>query len=441
MAITASSDDTNKKQQEVLLEPAATAVEEKSHPLSQLTQQEIDRRVIDRERQRQREEEKEKRAKEEEKVNILLIGSKHLASHIVYALRNYARFTIIDRTDPLLVFQNPYVAFNMRYSDVQMFQFSEYDLEQNLPKILDINNYDFIINTHSIHASVFSATNPVQTMYTNCVWTQALMNSILKSKNSNASILHISTDKVYGDQGVPPGIGASDSGDMYHKKFMIKEIDSCNPLGIKAISRYNQELIFTQMAKTYGLRYMVFRVGTMYGKFTPRDNIMNSMIISAMRDSVINLFGDQYASRDLVDVEEVAHITKRVLIDKYDSSVWDEIYNIGGCYPTRMYVSGLAQFIAAMLAGYPILSKDYDYIKPYLSIRLKTLPPRCFEDTKDAGIRMWLDCEKAKKKIGFDPTLRNEWQNHFKEVYLWALHYYLNYSQDQVQETRLKIQR
>lgn len=262
---------------------------------------EINRKFVEKERLRQREEEKKKLRQDQEKPRILLLGIKHLASHILYDCRSIAKFTVVDQKDPELIFKNPLIEHEgPPKSEVNRLQFSRLDMERNLEKLLRTERFDFIINTICVHDPIYSATNPADTYETNVMYTQAMMNAILNS-NTNARLVQLSSDKIYGDQGVPSGVGADgkmDEGafaDKYRQQFMISEDDRPNPKGIRAITRYLQEVTVKQNCDTYGLPYIILRVSNTFGRHTAKTNVWNQMIADAFNTHTVNVFGDKYA--------------------------------------------------------------------------------------------------------------------------------------------------
>lgn len=409
-------------------------------------------------RDKQKSQIEERKRIEESKPRIMILGSRHLASHIVYALREVAKMIVVSNDDPNYIWQNPMVKKEVRPSEVSLFQFALYDLESNLKGLIDIQKPDFIINTISIHDALFSEGNPVGTYMTNSLYTLTMMKAILQA-NSNAQLIHISTDKIYGDQGVPEGLNRIQQReedmvnpgkfrevevDGYWADFKINEDNIPNPLGNKAISRYVQETIILQMCKTYNIQYMILRVGNMFGRYTAKQNVINSMIDSAEATNTVNIFGDRYASRDFVDIEAVARLIKKVLIENYDRAQWNEIYNIGGNHPTRMYLHGLSYFIQVMYSGAGVKNLDpdsYAFLKPFGTVKTKQNPPRCFEDGTDAKIRIWLDCKKAVEKLGwtlddwFEP-----WEKVLKNNILFNQVYHHGKTMDELNDYRSKLE-
>ena len=401
------------------------------------------------------EKKRKERQRDESRVKVLLLGARHLASWIVFYLRNTATFVVVDRVDPESIFVNPLVKKEVPRRIVKTFQISELDIEKALGKILQYNNFDFVINTLGIQDANFATNNPTYTTFYNTTFMQSIMNAIVDGRETNPNIkfVHVSTDKVYGNTGVPQGLnrimesdgkGGQVEVDGYWKEFRIDETEPCNPVGIRAITRYTQEIIIRQTCKTHGIDHVIFRCGDFWGRYTDQTKLLNKMMIDALRTKIIHLYGDQWASRHILNIEDFAEFIRDFLTSKYDLSNWNDVYNIGGDIPTRYYVWGYAKFVQAIISGAPAGGKDPNasYILPWGSVKIVNDPPRYYEDSEEAGIRIWMDTSKeskAVKKLGFVASRDIRWDESFKELLLWNMGYQVGMNPDQIEENRRKI--
>jgi nucleoside-diphosphate-sugar epimerase len=417
-----------------------------------LDQTAILQKAFDKQAKLEEERKKRERKRDESRIKILLLGTKHLASWIVYYMRTNASFIIVDRLDPEYIFTNPEVKKQVPRRLVEGYQFSELDMEKGLAAILQNNKIDFVINTLSVHDEGFSTNNPNYTSYYNNTFTQQIMNALVDNReyNQNIKFIHISTDKVYGDTGVPAGLqrvmqadqkGGQVEVEGYWKEFRIDEKEQPNPMGVKAISRYTQEIIVTQMCKTHKIDYLILRIGNLWGRYTPPGNFLNAMMIDALRTKTVHIYGDQFASRHLLNIEDFAEFLRDLLSVNYDTSNWNDIYNIGGDLPTRYYIWGYAQFIKTVLSGGAARGIDPKaaYVLPWGSIKIANDPPRFYEDSEEAAIRIWMDTSKSVKKLKYTGPRDIRWDESFKELLLWNAHYHVGYSSDQVESVREKI--
>ena len=410
-----------------------------------ILQREYDRRV-----KLEQEKKRRERKVDESKIKILLMGARHLGSHIVHALKDHATFVVVDRQDPEYIFANPLCKQDVPRRIVRGFQISELDLFHNLTKLLEREEFDFVINTMSVHDAGFSQTNPTYTSWVNTVYTQQMMNALIEAKsiNPNIKIMHMSSDKIYGNNGCPPGQNIIQEGDLdiegYWPQFMIDETEEPNPLGVKAISRYNQEIIVRQMCKTHGIDYMILRLGNLWGRYTTQVNMLNNMLVSALKTKIIHVYGDKWASRHLLNIEDLSEFVCDLLVKKYDKANWNEVYNVGGFYPTRHYVYGFAKFIQTMLSGqvHEKIDPKGKFVLPFLSVKIQYDPPRFYEDSEEAGIRIWMNTGKDSKldKLGYVGKRDIVWDQYFKELLQWDAAYFAGYNLDEIQEkVRSKI--
>lgn len=414
-----------------------------------LEQTAVLRREYDRRVALEQEKKRRERKVDESKVKILLLGARHLGSHLVFALRNYATFVVIDRLDPEYIFNNPLCRKEVPRRIVRGFQISEMDIFHNLSKILEREEFDFVINTMSIHDAGYSQTNPIHTSWVNTVYTQGVMDALIEGKkmNPNIKVMHMSSDKIYGNNGCPPGNNPVREGELtvegYWPQFMIDEKELPNPLGMKAISRYNQEIVVQQMCKTHDIDYMILRLGNLWGRYTTPSNMLNSMITSALKTKIIRIYGDQWASRHLLNIEDFSEFVADLLVKKYDKGNWNDVINVGGFYPTRHYVYGFAKFVQTMLSGqiHEKIDPKAEYVLPFMSVKIQNDPPRYYEDSESAGIRIWMNTGKDSKldKLGYIGKRDIVWDQSFKELLLWDAHNYVGYNMEQIMDTRAKI--
>ena len=442
-----------------------STVQEESKQQSQLSKEEtkkmaldqtaILQRAYDKAAQQEEERRRRERKRDESRIKVLLLGSRHLASWIVYYLRNSATFVVVDRVDPEYIFTNPFVKKEVARRIVRGFQIAENDIEKGLGRILEYNNFDFVINALGVQDAIFATNNPTYTTYYNTAFMQSIMNALVDGRETNPNIkfVHVSTDKVYGNTGVPSGLNRVMQSDQkggqveveeYWREFRIDEKEPCNPIGVRAISRYLQEILIQQMCKTYGIDYVIFRCANFWGRFTDQTKMINKMFEDALRTKMIHLYGDQWASRHILNIEDFSEFLRDFLTSKYDLSNWNDIYNIGGDLPTRYYVWGYAKFIQAMVAGAPAQGIDpkASYVLPWGSVKIINDPPRIHEDSEEAGIRIWLDTSKeskAVKKLGYVASKDIRWDESFKELMLWNMHYHLGWNSEQIEEARKKI--
>ena len=315
---------------------------------------------------------------------IVLLGSEHLASHITLHLMRLhnMQLYIINRKDPNQVFLNPETKNFFGDPRITTLFWSDKDFE---PNFIDLQRHsdtkaDTIINCIGIQDEQYSDYNPIDTMNINTIFTTALMDSLRKS-DWDGVLMHMSTAKVY-------GVRSKSSTDIPK----INELTPCKPLGIKAVSRYCQELIISQLSETYGTKYLIFRLGTLYGNFTPKDGVINTWIRNMLTKSHVRLYGALgFESRDFTSIFDIADFTLKLVNQfKFSKNVLNQVYNLGSNVKNETRIKNLADAIVGFLKPYSpeskIMRSDYRY-----------------EEERD--YREFLDCKKAETMLGYYPKV------------------------------------
>ena len=315
---------------------------------------------------------------------IVLLGSSHLASHIslhLMRLHNMQLY-VIDRKDPNQIFLNPEMKNFYGDPRITTLYWSDKDFQTNF---IDLQRSqgtkaDIIINTINIQDEIYSEYNPLETMNINTIFTTALMESLRKS-DWDGVLMHMSTAKVY-------GFKSKQSTDIPK----IYESFDCHPSGIKAVSRYCQELIVSRLAETYGTKYLVFRLGTLYGHFTPSDGVLNTWLRAMLTKSHVRLHGCLGSeSRDFTSIFDVADFMLQLVNrNKFSKNVLNQVYNIDSNIKNETRLKNIADAIVGFLKPYSpdskIIRSDYR-----------------FEEERD--YREFLDCTRATTMLGYHPKV------------------------------------
>jgi nucleoside-diphosphate-sugar epimerase len=334
------------------------------------------------------------------KKQILVFGRGQLASHIVCALLSdeSTDITVVHRNDPKLIFMNPDM---QRYEDnwghrIRLKQYSDFDMYK---LFLTGTTYDTIINADSIHDSKFASNNPVETALHNEVFVTRLLD-MLKMTDYKGRLIHLSSDKVYGIQ----------------KELPIKEEAQPNPQGDRSGSRFAQEIKITSKAKVNSIRYIILRLGNMFGEYTPMENCINSWVRNALLNEPLTINGgtaNERNSRDFVSIYDVSHLIKQLCTTMADDYTIDnDIYNIGGCYKSETHLQNINEGIKHLFS--PI---NEDMTTEYGPWRNKK---------EEEGLKIWLDCSKAVDKLKYEQKKQFDSYS-YKEVALHIAQYELRW--------------
>jgi dTDP-glucose 4,6-dehydratase len=123
--------------------------------------------------------------------------------------------------------------------------------------------------------------------------------------------VHVSTDEVYGSLG-PEGLFTEQS-----------PIDPTSPY---ASSKAASDLIVMAYAKTYGFPAMITRCSNNYGPYQFPEKLVPLMIINAMNDKPLPIYGDGKNVRDWIHTDDHASAIWTVI----QKGLAGEVYNIGG---------------------------------------------------------------------------------------------------------------
>jgi dTDP-glucose 4,6-dehydratase len=123
--------------------------------------------------------------------------------------------------------------------------------------------------------------------------------------------VHVSTDEVYGSLG-PVG------------KFT--ETTPLHPNSPYAASKAGSDLIALSYQHTFGMPVVITRCSNNYGPYQFPEKLLPLMVINAMNDKPLPVYGDGMNVRDWLHVEDHCEAIDTVLLRGKEG----EVYNIGG---------------------------------------------------------------------------------------------------------------
>lgn len=184
--------------------------------------------------------------------------------------------------------------------------------------VCDRQAVEQVFNTHSIGSIVHFAAEshvdrsilgPAVFVQTNVVGTQVLLD--VSRERGVERFLHVSTDEVYGSLG-PTG------------KFT--ESTPLHPNSPYAASKAASDLLALAYHHTYGLPVVVTRCSNNYGPYQFPEKLIPLMIINALNDKPLPVYGDGLNVRDWLHVEDHCSALDTIL----EGGRSGEVYNIGG---------------------------------------------------------------------------------------------------------------
>ena len=275
-------------------------------------------------------------------TRVLLIGSNYLASSIFVRLCSHENTHVIvmDRRDPTTIInynqdtKNIFTRYCRRYRYKDCYTGKEYgDPRRNIKISFLMKDYisepvhssieesalladvDLVVYAGAIYDSLFALHNPNETTRVNQVGMSKLVNDYLPAMG-NPMLLHMSSINVYGDQ--------SDSKDPEITEDNTKP----NPQDVLNQSLLVQENLIRDHVK----RWMIFRLGTLMGEFTPVSSLCTAAIAAMLTEQKKFHVTNYHDSIELLDINDlgllVYDIVGRVSQGKIDDGQINQIYNI-----------------------------------------------------------------------------------------------------------------
>ncbi len=184
--------------------------------------------------------------------------------------------------------------------------------------IANVDLMDELMTEHSFYAVInFAAeshvdrsiNSPQNFIHTNVVGTSVLLDSA--RRHGVQRFIQISTDEVYGS------LGATG-------KFT--EQSPIEPSSPYSASKAGADLLALSCYKTYGQEVIVTRCSNNYGPYQFPEKLIPLMIIKAIRDEPLPVYGDGLNVRDWIHVEDHCAAIAAVLFEGKPGTV----YNFGG---------------------------------------------------------------------------------------------------------------
>ena len=178
----------------------------------------------------------------------------------------------------------------------------DYDLMAELVKGADAI-VNFAAETHVDR----SISNPYTFIESNVIGTYAMLEAIRKV-NSEAKLVHVSTDEVYGD--------------IEEESF--KEEDMLRPSSPYSASKASADMFVLAYVRTYGLNAVITRCTNNYGCYQFPEKLIPKAIIRAKMNKKIPIYGTGKNIRDWIYVKDHCEAIDLVL----NKGKKGEIYNI-----------------------------------------------------------------------------------------------------------------
>ena len=269
-------------------------------------------------------------------------------------------------------------------------------------KLFEEEKPDIVVNFAAESHVDRSIENPEIFLQTNIIGTSVMMDA---SRKYGVKRYHqVSTDEVYGDLPL-------DRPDL----FFTEEtpIHTSSPY---SSSKASADLLVLAYHRTYGLPVSISRCSNNYGPYHFPEKLIPLMIINALHDKPLPVYGEGLNVRDWLYVEDHCKAIDLVMRKGREG----EIYNIGG--HNEMKNIDIVKLICAELGKPESLithvtdRKGHDMryaIDPTkIHNELGWLPETMFKDGIKKTIRWYLN-----NQAWWQPIIDGEYQNYYEQMY------------------------
>lgn len=315
-------------------------------------------------------------------MKILVTGGAGFigSNFIHYIIDNHNEYEIVN-LDALTYcgnLENLKALENHKNSD--NYTFVKGDIRDNkLVSDIVSDGVDTIINFAAESHVDNSISDPPIFVKTNVEGTQNLLEV---ARNSNIDkFIQISTDEVYGILG---------------KTGYFTELTPIQPNSPYSASKAGSDLIARAYNETYGLNLNITRCSNNYGPYQYPEKLIPLMIINALEDNPLPVYGDGLNIRDWLHVND--HCSAIDLVLRKGNGKSGEVYNIGGNNE----------------------KKNIDIVKLILNYLNKSESLISYvEDRLGHDRRYAIDSTKIQKELGWEP--KYTFENGIVETINWYL--------------------
>jgi len=249
--------------------------------------------------------------------------------------------------------------------------------KEGIFKIFEEEKPDVVINFAAESSVDKSIAEPSIFFETNVLGTQVLLDAC--NKYGIKRFHQISTDEVYGD--LP----------LDRTDLLFKEDFPLKPSSPYSASKASADLLVLSYHRTYGLPVTISRSGNNYGPHQYKDKLIPLMVMNALEDKPLPIYGDGLNVRDWIYVEDHCRAILTILEKGKDG----EIYNIG------------SNIEKSNIEIVKLILKELNKSESLISY---------VPDRKGHDLRYALDCSKIRNELLWKP--QSSFEKSFKQTLL-----------------------
>ena len=266
-------------------------------------------------------------------------------------------------------------------------------------KLFEDENFDYILNFAAESHVDRSITNPEIFVQTNIQGTLVLLDAA--KKIGVKKYLQVSTDEVYGTLG---------------ETGYFTETTPLAPNSPYSASKTGADLLVRAYHETFDLPVNITRCSNNYGPYHFPEKLIPLIIINALNDKELPVYGDGLNVRDWLHVEDHCQAIDLVLHKGRNG----EVYNVGGnnertnieIVKTILKQLGKPESLIKFVKDRPGHDRRYAIDATKLSEELGWKPKYSFETGIEQTIKWYLDNQEWWQNI-----ISGEYQEYFKSQY------------------------
>ena len=336
------------------------------------------------------------------KTIIVTGGAGFIGSNFVYyMLKKYPDYRIVC-IDALTYAGN--LSTLKKALENPNFRFVKADIrdEKAIDTLFAEEHPDIVVNFAAESHVDRSIENPKLFLETNILGPEVLLNAC---KKYNVSRFHqVSTDEVYGDLPL-------DRPDLF-----FTETTNLHASSPYSASKASADLVTLAFHRTYGLPVTISRCSNNYGPYHFPEKLIPLMIINALHDKPLPVYGDGKNVRDWLYVEDHCKAIDLII---HDGKV-GEVYNVGG--HNEMANIDIVKLILKELGKPESLitfvedrkghDRRYAIDPTKIHTQLGWLPETKFENGIVKTIKWYLDHQDWWEEI-----ISGDYQNYYEKMY------------------------
>ncbi|MGR5211854.1 dTDP-glucose 4,6-dehydratase [Vibrio rotiferianus] len=215
-------------------------------------------------------------------------------------------------------------------ADSERYTFEQVDIcdADNVKRLFEQYQPDAVMHLAAESHVDRSIDGPAEFIHTNIIGTYTLLEGARKYWNELSEdarqafrFHHISTDEVYGDLPHPDEV-EGEGGELP----LFTETTAYAPSSPYSASKASSDHLVRAWARTYGLPVLVTNCSNNYGPYHFPEKLIPLVILNALADKPLPIYGKGDQIRDWLFVEDHARALTEVVLN----GVVGETYNIGG---------------------------------------------------------------------------------------------------------------